>query len=97
MDPAEDSFHVSPLHSEKYAVKKVAAPADENERQVSKHPTSNVTLSGVSEFDYLGSETGDNPEKNQDSKKNSNDQEEEEEEDLNPTRKSLEKDFIEAE
>lgn len=94
---------MSPLHSEKYAVKKNAAPADENDRQVSKHPTSNVTLSGVSEFDYLGSETGDNPEKNEDSKKKSNDQgereeeEQDEEEDLNPTRKSLEKDFIEAE
>ena len=88
MDPAEDSFHVSPLHSQKYEEAKAeAAPAEDREvdRRPSK-PTSNaedrVTLSGASEFDYLGGS-----------------EEPEEEEDDNAqdaTKKSLEKDFEEA-
>lgn len=52
---------------------------------MSKQPTSNVTLSGVSEFDYLGG-TGD--------KEEADDAADEDE--LNPTRKSLEKDFKQA-
>ena len=86
MDPAEDSFNVSPMHTEKYPAKK-DAPDDLNDRQVEKDPTSGILLSGVSAFDYLGSETAENPE--QDENKG--------EEEKNSTKKSLEKDFIEAE
>ena len=88
MDPADDSFHVSPIKSEKYG---------ENEgKQVSKQQATsgNKTLSGISEFDHLGGsdsmEQGptkaDNPIKVVD----------EASDDFAPTRKSLEKDFKEA-
>ena len=56
---------------------------------MSKQPTGNVTISGVSEFDYLGSE-------NEDGKEEEAQDEKEEYEDDDPLRKSLEKDFVEA-
>lgn len=97
MDPAEDSFEVSPMNSKKYDENEeqkepVAAAAKENgnsksSRKISKKATENMTISGVSEFDYLGSEH--DQEENQDS-----DLERENEKDN--TRKSLEKEFIEA-
>ncbi len=87
MDPAEDSFNVSPMHTEKYPAKKADAQDDLNDRQVEKDPTSGILLSGVSAFDYLGSETAENPEQDENKKG----------EEKNSTKKSLEKDFIEAE
>lgn len=85
MDPCEDSFHISPINNDKYEDGK--EESKKGSRKVSKQPTSNVTISGVSEFDYLGnSDTADKNKKEDDQEK----------EDLDPTRKSLEKDFQEA-
>ena len=67
MDPADDSFHVSPIKSQKYE-KEDGADArgkeadlirveDGKDRDVAKRPTSNVTISGVSEFDHLNDDT----------------------------------------
>ena len=81
MGPEEDSFHVSPMQDQKYD--------EEEKRQASKQPTGNQTLSGVSEFDYMGNETPEDAEKD-------DDLERDETAEFDPTRKSLEKDFQEA-
>ena len=51
----------------------------EDNREVAKRPTSNVTISGVSEFDYLGDDTAEKPKHD----------EEDGVPDFDPTRKSL--------
>ena len=52
MDPADDSFTVSPLNQVKYDSNK--KPSDDKNRLAAKQPTGNATISGLSEFDYLG-------------------------------------------
>ena len=81
MGPEEESFHVSPMQDQKYD--------EEEKRQASKQPTGNQTLSGVSEFDYMGKSTPEDMEKD-------DDLERDETAEFDPTRKSLEKDFQEA-
>lgn len=97
MDPAEDSFEVSPMNSKKYdnddekEEQKDEAKAGDD-RMVSKKATENMTISGVSEFDYLGN--SDQSKENQDEKDSDFDRENE---GKDSTKKSLEKDFEEAE
>ena len=86
MGPEEDSFHVSPMQDQKYGEEE---KDNQRSRQVSKQPTGNQTLSGVSEFDYMGNETPEDGEKD-------DDLERDETAEFDPTRKSLEKDFQEA-
>lgn len=59
-----------------------------DERNVAKQPTANVTVSGLSEFDYLGKDDSDLA-------RDDDDENEVKEDGANPngTRKSLEKDF----
>ena len=105
MDPAEDSFHISPMNSQKYPennkskneeqAKKPAEVKDDS-RKVDKKTTGNITISGVSEFDYLGSEERDDIEEegqNQEGDADDQGDKNEDEADFDPTRKSLEKDF----
>ena len=94
MDPEEDSFHVSPIKSEKYN-DKGEGKQDESKQVSKQQPTSNVTLSGVSEFDYMGGSAS------LDKLASANnyeagDAESEEQEEIDPLKKSLEKDFREA-
>ena len=97
MDPAEDSFEVSPMNSKKYdnddekEEQKDEVKAGDD-RMVSKKATENMTISGVSEFDYLGN--SDQSKENQDEKDSDFDRENE---GKDSTKKSLEKDFEEAE
>ena len=102
MDPAEDSFHVSPIKSQKYADSKSKDPIADD-KVVGKRPTSNVTLSGVSEFDYLGDDSNekDKPADADDAPAAEEPKDEQEVEfdedgaiqDYDPARKSLEKEF----
>ena len=95
MDPADDSFHVSPIQSQKYGKEDQGIPRskdadlikveDGKDREVVKRPTTNVTLSGVSEFDYLGDDTAE--------KEKPKVEDEDGISDFDPTRKSLEKEF----
>ena len=54
MDPADDSFTVSPLNQVKYDSNKKPSNDKNNNRLAAKQPTGNATISGLSEFDYLG-------------------------------------------
>jgi len=66
----------------------------EDDKVIGKRPTSNVTLSGVSEFDYLGDESNEKEKTDEpDQAKEKSEQNDDEVEDFDPTRKSLEKDF----
>ena len=91
MDPADDSFTVSPMNDVKYGSSaKKTQPAD---RQTSKQPTGNLTISGVSEFDYLGKEEDSDLAKDENPVKDGDGDGEDGEDENDDTRKSLEKDF----
>ena len=94
MDPADDSFTVSPIAEVKYGTDAGGSKRDQptashggHERVASKQPTGNGTISGLSEFDYLGKEDSDLAREeadNEDDSKNDG------------TRKSLDKEFQDA-
>ena len=86
MGPEEDSFHVSPIQDQRYDEEE---KEKQRSRQASRQPTGNQTLSGVSEFDYMGNETPEDAEKDDDLERDLTAE-------FDPTRKSLEKDFQEA-